>query len=78
MYEWSCSKRLASVVANLFAKEGEKKRQSTREKLENNLHKQYSNPMSTSQTPPRRGHHDNSHGRFILIKLRYKLSTTGH
>ena len=31
---WSCSKRLASMVANLFAKESEKRRQSTSEKLE--------------------------------------------
>ena len=34
MYMWSCSKRLAYVVANLFAKESEKRRQSTSEKLE--------------------------------------------
>ena len=32
----------------------------------------------TSQTPPRRDHHGNSHSWFILIKLRFKLSTTGH
>ena len=30
---WSCSKRLAYMVANLFAKESEKRRQSTIEKL---------------------------------------------
>ena len=29
---WSCSKRLAYVVANLFTKESEKRRQSTVEK----------------------------------------------
>ena len=34
---WSCSKRLAYMVANLFAKESEKRRQSTNEELENNL-----------------------------------------
>ena len=31
---WSCSKRLAYVVANLFAKESEKRRQSACEKPE--------------------------------------------
>ena len=31
------------MVANLFAKESEKRRQSTSEKLENNLRKHYSN-----------------------------------
>ena len=39
------------MVANLFAKESEKRRQSASEKLENNLHKHYSNTVSTSQTP---------------------------
>ena len=34
---WSCGKRLAYKVANLFAKESEKRRQSTNEKLEINL-----------------------------------------
>ena len=29
---WSCSKRLAYMVANLFAKESEKRRQSTVDK----------------------------------------------
>ena len=51
-----------SMVANLFAKEGEKRRQSASEKLENNLRKHYSNTVSTSRTPPRRGHHGNTHG----------------
>ena len=50
---WSCSKRLANMVANLFAKESEKRRQSTGEK-------HYSNTVSTSRTPPRRGHHGNT------------------
>ena len=54
---WSCSKRLASMVANLFAKESEKRRQSASEKLESNLRKHYSNTVSTS---PRRGHHGNT------------------
>ena len=31
---WNCSKRLAYMVANLFAKESEKRRQSASEKLE--------------------------------------------
>ena len=57
---WSCSKRLASMVANLFAKESEKRRQSTSEKLESNLRKHYSNTVSASRTPPRRGHHGNN------------------
>ena len=57
---WSCSKRLASMVANLFAKESEKRRQSVSEKLESNLRKHYSNTVYTSRTPPRRGHHDNT------------------
>ena len=57
---WSCSKRLAYVVANLYAKESEKRRQSTGEKLKNNLRKHYSNTVSTSRTPPRRGHHGNT------------------
>ena len=30
---WSCSKRLAFMVANIFAKESEKRRQGTVEKL---------------------------------------------
>ena len=59
-YEWSYSKRLASMVANLFAKESEKRRQSMSEKLENNLRKHYANAVSTSRTPPRRGHHGNT------------------
>ena len=58
---WSCSKRLAYMVANPFAKESEKRRQSASEKLENNLRKHYSNIMFTSRTPPRRDHHGNSH-----------------
>ena len=33
MYMWSCSKRLAYVVANLYAKESERRRQSTSENL---------------------------------------------
>ena len=33
MYMWSCSKRLAYVVANLYAKESKKRRRSTSEKL---------------------------------------------
>ena len=45
---WSCSKRLANMVAILFAKESEKRRQSASEKLENNLSKHYSNTVSTS------------------------------
>ena len=36
---WSCSKRLAYVVAKLFAKKSEKRRQSASEKLESNLRK---------------------------------------
>ena len=57
---WSCSKRLAYVVANLYAKESEKRRQSVSENLKNNLRKHYSNTVSTSRTPPRRGHHGNT------------------
>ena len=59
---WSCSKRLAYMVANLFAKESEKWRQSASQKLENNLRKHYSNIVFTSWTPPRRGHHGNTLG----------------
>ena len=58
---WSCSKRLAYMVANLFAKESEKRRQSTSEKLESSLRKHYSNTVFTSRTPPRRDHHGNTH-----------------
>ena len=54
---WSCSKRLAYMMANPFAKESEKRRQSASEKLENNLRKHSSNTVATSRTPPRRGHH---------------------
>ena len=57
---WSCSKRLASMVSNLFTKESEKRRQSASEKLESNLRKHYSNTVSTSSNPPRRGHHSNT------------------
>ena len=57
---WSCSKRLAYVVAILFAKESEKRRQSASEKLEDNLRKHYSNTVSSFRTPPRRGHHGNT------------------
>ena len=42
------------MVANLFAKESEKRGQSANEKLENNLRKHYSNTVFTSRTPPRR------------------------
>ena len=48
---WSCGKRLAYMVANLFAKESEKRRQSTREKLENNLCKHF--PDSAEKRPSR-------------------------
>ena len=57
---WSCSKRLTNMVAILFAKESEKRKQSASEKLESNLRKHYSNTMSASRTPPRRGHHGNT------------------
>ena len=57
---WNCSKRLAYMVAILFAKESEKRRQSASENLENNLRKHYSNTVSASRTPPRRGHHGNT------------------
>ena len=57
---WSCSKRLAYMVAILFAKESEKRGQSANEKLENNLHKHYSNTVFTSRTPSRRDHHGNT------------------
>ena len=57
----SCSKRLSYMVAILFAKESEKRRQSASEKLESNLRKHYSNTVFTSRTPPRRDHHGNSH-----------------
>ena len=56
---WSCSKRLAYMVATI-AKESEKRGQSASEKLESNLRKHYSNTVSTSRTPPRRGHHGNT------------------
>ena len=59
---WSCSKRLAYMVANLFAKESEKRRQSMNEKLENNLHNHYSNTVFTSRTPPERDHHGYTRG----------------
>ena len=52
---WSGSKQLAKMVAILFAKESKKRRQRARKKLEGNLRKHYSNTVSTSQTPPRRG-----------------------
>ena len=39
---WSCSKRLAYMVAILYAKESEKRRQSASEKLEDNLRIHYS------------------------------------
>ena len=57
---WSCSKRLAYMVANIFAKESEKRRQSASERLESKLRKHYSNIVSTSRTSPRRGHHGNT------------------
>ena len=38
----------SKMVANLFAKESEKRRQSASEKLENNLRKHYSNTVSAS------------------------------
>ena len=59
---WSCSKRLAYLVANLFAKESEKRRQSASEKLESNLRKHYSNTVFTSRTPPERDHHGYTRG----------------
>ena len=59
---WSCSKRLAYMVANLCAKESEKRRQSASEKLERNLRKHYSNTVFTSRTPPKRDHHGYTHG----------------
>ena len=58
---WSYSKRLAYMMANLFAKESEKRRQSASEKLESNMRKHYSNTVFTSRTPPKRDHHGNSH-----------------
>ena len=57
---WICSKRLAYMVAKLFAKESEKRRQSASEKLESNLRKHYPNTVFTFWTPPRRDHHGNT------------------
>ena len=59
---WSCSKQLAYMVAILFAKESEKRRQGAIEKLEDNLRKHYSNNVFTSRTPPRRDHHGYTRG----------------
>ena len=59
---WSYSKRLGSMVAILFAKESEKRRQSASEKLGSNLRKHYSNTVFTSRTPPRRDHHGYTRG----------------
>ena len=65
---WSCSKRLAYMMANLFAKESEKRRQSTNEELWSRSDpittyvKHNSNTMFTSRTPPRRDHHGYTHG----------------
>ena len=47
MYMWSYSKRLAYTMSILFAKESEKRRQSTSEILESNLRKHYSNTVSS-------------------------------
>ena len=57
---WGCGKRLAYMVAILFAKESEKRRQRASEKLEGNLRKHYSNTVFTSRTPLRRDHHGNT------------------
>ena len=62
MYDWTCSKRLACMVANLFTKESEKRRQGASEKLESNLHKHNSNTVSTSRTPPERDYHGYTRG----------------
>ena len=69
---------LANMVANLFAKESEKRRQSASEKLENNLRKHYSNTVFTSRTPPRRDHHGNTRDWCILSKVNFRFSTTRH
>ena len=58
---WSCSKRLAYMVANLFAKESKKRRQkhdrTTMIKTRTTYVKHYSNIVFTSRTLPRRDHH---------------------
>lgn len=81
---WSSSKQLAYMVANIFTKESEKRRQSTDEQLRSRSDprttyiKHYSNAVFTSRTSPRRDHHGYTHGWCILIKLSFRLSTTGH
>ena len=60
MYEVELQQATSNIVANIFAKESEKRRQSTSEKLEGSLRKHYSNTVSTSRTSPRRGHHGNT------------------
>ena len=81
---WSCSKRLAYMVANLFAKESKKRRQSTNEELwsrsdpRTTYVQHNSNTVFTSRTPPERDHHGYTHGWFILIKVNFRFSTTGH
>ena len=50
------------MVANLFAKESEKRRKSASEKLEDNLCKHYSKTVFTFRTPPKRDHHGYTRG----------------
>ena len=81
---WSCSKRLAYMVANIRKRRARREGKSTVEKLwsrsdpRTTYVKHNSNTVFTSWTPPRRDHHSYTRGWCILIKINFRFSTTEH
>ena len=81
---WSCSKRLAYMVANIDKREREEKAKAWSRTydqeviLEQPTFKHNSNTVFTSRTPPKRDHHGYTHGWCILIKINFRFSITGN
>src|SRR3954471_1936096 len=81
---WSCSKRLAYMVANIHKREREEKAKARScnydQEVILKLLTSSITPTTvfTSRTPPRRDHHGYTRGWCILIKVNFGFSTTGH
>ena len=81
---WSCSKRLAYLVANIRKWEREEKAKARSNNydqeviLEQPTSSITPTTVFTSRTPPERDHHGYTRGWCILIKVNFRFSTTGH
>ena len=81
---WSCSKRLAYMVAKHTQMRARREGKAHSIKLwsrsdpRTTYVKHNSNTVFTSRTPPERDHHGYTRGWCILIKVIFRFSTTGH